>query len=216
MLEKLKIQAYTDDTLNSEAGSCTLQINPETVTQNSSVKFEPVDSTQTYKRIARYGTRDLETLDFTFYLDATGVVKLDGSVADKLKELRSTVYDYDGSIHQTRYLKVLWGGITFPCVLTSMNVVYEMFNPSGTVLRAKVTLKFQEHLTAADALAEAQNQSPDMTHEVMVLPGDTLPLMCHRVYGDSAHYLTVAEVNHLDNIMVLDPGHKLRFPPVRN
>lgn len=215
MLEKLIIEGFTDDTLQSSAGSCTLQINPETVTQHSSVAFEPVNALQTYKRVSRYATRDLETLEFTFYLDGTGVIPLDGTVADKLTELRSVVYDYDGSIHQTRYLKVMWGGITFPCALTSMNVVYELFNPSGSVLRAKVTLKFQEHITVAEAMAKAKNQSPDISHEIMVRPGDTLPLMCYRVYGDSSHYATVALENGLDNVMVLEPGQMLTFPPVR-
>lgn len=214
MLEKLIIEGFTDDTLQSSVGSCTLQINPETVTHKYKVDVKAVKSVQTYKRVPRYITRDLETLNFTFYLDGTGAIPLEGSVADRLTELRGIIYDYDGSIHQTRYLKVMWGGLTFPCALTSMDVAYELFNPSGSVLRAKVTLSFLEHITQAEVSAKSRNQSPDLSHEIMVRPGDTLPLMCYRVYGDSAHYRTVARANSLDSVTLLEPGWMLTFPPV--
>ena len=215
MLEKLTIEGFTDDTLHSSAGKCVLQINPETVTHKYKVQVQPVRSVQTYKKVPRYVTRDLETLNFSFYLDGTGVIDMKGTVADKLTELKSVIYDYDGSIHQTRYLKVMWGGIIFPCALTSMDVVYELFNPSGNVLRAKVTLNFLEHITQAEVSSKSKNQSPDMSHEVMVRPGDTLPLMCYQIYGDSAHYPIVARHNNLDSVTLLEPGQMLTFPPVR-
>lgn len=213
--KKLTIEGFTDDTLHDSAGSCTLQINPETVAHKFKVVVKPVKSVQTYKRVPRYVTRDLETLSFTFYLDGTGVVKLDGSVADKLTELRKVVYDYDGSMHQTRYLKVKWGELIFPCALTGMDVAYELFNPSGSVLRAKVTLNFLEHITQADVSAKSKNESPDLSHEIMVRSGDTLPLLCYQIYGDSAHYPLVARTNKLDSVTMLEPGQMLTFPPVR-
>ncbi len=215
MLEKLTIEGFTDDTLNSSAGSCTLQINPENITHKYKVDVKPVKSIQTYKRVPRYVTRDLETLNFTFYLDSTGAIPAEKSVGAKLNELREVVYDYDGSIHQTRYLKVMWGGLTFPCALTSMDVAYELFNPSGIALRAKVTMNFLEHITQAEVSAKSKNQSPDLSHQVMVRPGDTLALMCYRIYGDSSHYPAVAKENNLDNLMMLEPGQMLTFPPVR-
>ena len=215
MLEKLTIEGFTDDTLTASAGSCVLQINPENITHKYKVDVKPVKSIQTYKRVPRYVTRDLETLNFTFYLDATGAIPFEKSVGAKLNELRGVVYDYDGSIHQTRYLKVMWGGLTFPCALTSMDVAYELFNPSGVVLRAKVTMSFLEHITQAEVSAKSKNQSPDLSHQVMVKPGDTLPLMCYRIYGDSSHYPAVAKENGLDNLMMLEPGQMLTFPPVR-
>ena len=47
-----------------------------------------------------------------------------------------------------------------------------------------------------------------------VKAGDTLPLMCYRIYGDPKYYLDVAEVNHLGNFRVLIPGSALVFPPI--
>jgi nucleoid-associated protein YgaU len=44
--------------------------------------------------------------------------------------------------------------------------------------------------------------------------GDTLPLMCYRIYGDPKYYLQVAEANGLDNFRRLKPGTDIFFPPL--
>jgi nucleoid-associated protein YgaU len=62
------------------------------------------------------------------------------------------------------------------------------------------------------ALEDAQ--SPDVTHLRTVMAGDTLPLMCFRIYGDSRYYSEVAKVNNLDHFRRLQPGEALMFPPL--
>jgi nucleoid-associated protein YgaU len=52
---------------------------------------------------------------------------------------------------------------------------------------------------------------------VTVEAGDTLPLLCYRVYGDSRYYLAVAAHNRLDDFRGLQPGtllcfHRSRIP----
>ena len=56
--------------------------------------------------------------------------------------------------------------------------------------------------------------SPDLTHSRIVKNGDTLPLLTKEVYGTSAYYLRVAQVNKLDDFRNLTPGQELFFPPL--
>ena len=59
-----------------------------------------------------------------------------------------------------------------------------------------------------------KSSSPDLTHERIVEEGDTLPLMCHRIYGSTNHYLEVAKFNKLKYFKELTPGSKIYFPPL--
>jgi phage tail protein X len=45
-----------------------------------------------------------------------------------------------------------------------------------------------------------------------VRDGDTLALLCFRIYGDSACYIDVAKLNGLDRIEPLKAGTALKFP----
>lgn len=56
--------------------------------------------------------------------------------------------------------------------------------------------------------------SPPMTHIVTVRAGDTLPALCHRIYGDSGYYVKVAAFNNLNPLRKLKPGTQLLFPPL--
>jgi len=62
---------------------------------------------------------------------------------------------------------------------------------------------------------EANNKSPDLTHLIEIKQGDTLPLICNRVYGDPSYYMEVARYNNLVNFRKLVPGTKLYLPPIK-
>lgn len=65
-----------------------------------------------------------------------------------------------------------------------------------------------------ESLLRANGNSPDMSHLVTMRAGDTLPLLCKRIYSDPAYYMEVARVNRLVNFRNLLPGSVLRFPPL--
>lgn len=56
--------------------------------------------------------------------------------------------------------------------------------------------------------------SPNLTRSVMVVAGDTLPALCHSIYGDSGYYAKVAAFNNLNPMDKLTPGTTLIFPPL--
>jgi len=99
-------------------------------------------------------------------------------------------------------------------LIVGTNYDFKLFDPQGQPLRAtaKVTFKSDE----TDALRESFNKanSPDLTHRRTVKAGDTLPLMCHRIYGDASMYLQIAKINKLLNFRNIEVGQELFFPPI--
>jgi hypothetical protein len=126
-----------------------------------------------------------------------------------------TVTGYNGNIHRPNYLKVAWGTLTVKrCVLKGASIAYKLFKPDGVPLRAVITANFTDNSDDQTRVAIAQDQSPDLTHIRTIKAGDSLPLMCYRIYGDANYYLAVARVNRLDNFRRLTPGQKIFFPPL--
>ncbi|TPN86214.1 CIS tube protein [Aquimarina algicola] len=221
----MEIIAYSDNEYTSETGdSCTVQINPASYTHEHNVeynKFQPIGSAGT--SIWFKGTPP-EKVSFEIYFDATGAVSSSSvssllssqtSVSDQIDTFKSVCFTYNGSIHEPNYLIISWGTLVFKCKLTSLNISYTLFQSDGTPLRAKLNVSFEEAVSASDIASEADNQSPDLTHLIEVKEGDTLPLICYRVYGDSNYYTEVAAYNNLYNFRDIKPGTKLYLPPLK-
>lgn len=122
------------------------------------------------------------------------------------------VYNYVGNKHEPNIVHIIWGTLYFVCRLTSFKVDYVLFKPDGTPLRAKVTLAFSGYMTNKEEALQAKRSSPDLTHIIEFKAGDTLPLLCQRVYQDGSYYQLVARVNNLSNFRAITPGTKLLFP----
>ncbi|RDU97552.1 CIS tube protein [Trinickia dinghuensis] len=212
-LQKLTLHAYSDADFTKEIGSYSLQINPESYTHNHSASYNPAKSTDTAGSTTKYDSITPETLSFSFYLDGTGVVS-DLKLSDSIKQFKLLVYRYNGSIHSPNYLMVIWGKLSFKCRLTKLDIEYTLFDPDGLPLRAKLTPSFEQFLSAKDLEKISGKNSPDMTHVRYAGTGETLPLMCERIYGDSRHYLMVANYNGLTDFRNLQPGQPIAFPPL--
>jgi hypothetical protein len=135
-------------------------------------------------------------------------------VENEIKKFNDFVYKRDGTIHRQPHLLLIWGTLTFPCILTSTTYRYTLFKPDGTPLRAVSTCRFSESRSRVETGLAANDQSPDLTHLREVKEGDTLPLMSHRIYGKTDFYLEVARVNKLVNFRRLQAGFRIAFPPV--
>jgi nucleoid-associated protein YgaU len=148
-------------------------------------------------------------------LDGTGAVP--GSkmpVKEQVQLLRNTIYTYVGTKHETPIVQVVWGSLIFYGRVQGLKFDYTLFKPNGEPLRAKITLNFVEYTSAAELVKEEKNGSPDLTHLVQVKAGDTLPLLCEKIYRDPSYYLEVARINGLTAFRQLQPGMSLRFPPL--
>ncbi len=211
--------------------ACTIQANGN-VTPNSSKKYELMlnpkslkrDNTISYDEKTPFGNIGINpkfatirpnNLEFTFTIDGTGVVKRITSVTDEMQKLYKVIYNYDGTKHEPNHCQIVWGQLKFYGRLTRIDQEYTLFMPNGDPLRADVTLAFKSFLSAQQEKLLANQNSPDLSHIVEVRAGDTLPLLCYRIYRDSSYYREVARFNGLTNLRDLKPGTRLHFPPLR-
>ena len=219
-LIKLIIIPYKDENFSSKVNSgVELMINPSSYKLNSSIDYandKTLGDAAASPKLTAYGE---DILEFETTYDGTGVVPTGTSppkaVKDQIDELKKTVYAYNGSTHQPNFLKVVWGVFLFKCRLTSLTFDYKLFAPSGEPLRAKVSLKFKGYVSPEEEELITTRSSPDLTHRVEVKAGDTLPLLCYKIYKDSNYYQKVAEINGLSNFRNIKPGMTIEFPPIR-
>ncbi|MBU3030118.1 LysM peptidoglycan-binding domain-containing protein [Paracoccus marinaquae] len=221
---RCKIQSGKIEPQSGPANTFEAVINPESYSHSFGLNYSGGKSSRrrSLSRSAatpRYSTPQPQELSFTIVLDGTGVVPdpKKQSVSDQITQLRRVAYDYDGNEHEPTPVKIIWGkGLkAFFGRLVRMKVDYTLFHPDGSALRAKVALSLIEAVTDKQEALQAKNRSPDLTHVVRVREGDTLPLLCYRVYNDATKYLEIARFNDLDGFRDLMPDTLLRFPPMR-
>ncbi|AVA23118.1 MULTISPECIES: hypothetical protein [unclassified Rhizobium] len=193
-------------------------INPETYTLAYKLKFgEGGQGQGTSGKQLKYEYTEPAEMSFEFLFDNTGVI--DGepreSVSEDLQRFKEVVIDYKGDAHEPRHFKLVWGeNSIFKGRVTAVDIIYKLFNSSGTPIRALAKVTFKSSIEEEKRAAKEDKQSSDLTHVRVVKLGDTLPLLCFRIYGDSRRYLEVAAKNGLDNFRTLKPGTTLRFPPI--
>lgn len=219
-LEKLTIEVYEDRTRRRQLDDITVMFNPTsfTLSHKTVLTTEPPlgGSTSTHN----YHHSDSRQVTLELIFDGTGVVPgadERGSVSRQVGAFLERTMEVNGSSHEPNYLRLEWGDGPlqyFDCRLVSADVTYSLFDKNGAPLRATINATFREDLDDDKRIAIVSPQSPDVTHVRTVRAGDTLPLMCQRIYGSSKWYLAVARANDLDDIRNLEPGTELRFPPL--
>lgn len=216
MLKIIRLLLQKDGTVTPDAKrNYELMLNPSSMKRDKKITYNtkvPFGLTGTNPR---FDAIQPETIHFDFVIDGTGVVKQSTSVADELKQLNQVVYTYDGDKHEPNLIRIVWGALKFDGRLTNMDVNYTLFLPNGDPLRAKIAMDCRSVINPQEEARRAGRQSPDLSHIVEVQAGDTLPLLCYRIYNDSSYYPEVAKINKIVNIRSLTPGTKLLFPPLR-
>lgn len=136
-------------------------------------------------------------------------------VKNRIKELRKvTRPDINGDIHRPNYLGVLWGTFYIKCILTSLNITYNLFDRNGSPLRAKVNCGFLERKEPGLDARETMYESPDLTKHKSIKQSDRLPLIAKNNYDESFYYIQIAKANKLKNFRNLSPGTTLILPPM--
>ena len=227
-LEKMLILAF-DNSQDAESGgkleakdSYEALINPETYTLDYKLKFSESGQGQgTSGKQLKYEYTEPEEITFEFLFDDTGIAQdeMDGrprvSVVDGIKKFKDVLIAYKGDAHEPRHFKLVWGeNSIFKGRVTEVSIIYKLFKPDGTPIRAVAEAKFKSSIEEIKRAAKEDKRSPDLSHVRKVKAGDTLPLMCYQIYGDPKYYLQVAEVNGLANFRSLKEGMNLLFPPL--
>ncbi len=193
-------------------------VNPNSVKWNINLNYTANEASGKDSHKQKFDRTDPEKLTFSLILDGTGaILNRQGEVIvvqDEIAKLKTVILEYKKEKHEPNDVEIVWGELEFECILKSLDIDYTMFDQAGKVLRAKVNCSF-EGTTPVKEQASTDRKSPDLSHLREVLEGDTLPLMCQRVYGDSRYYLEVARINNIVNFRQLEPGTEILFPPVK-
>ena len=193
-------------------------INPESYTHEYKLKYaEAAQGQGTSGQEMKYEKTEPEEMTFEFLFDNTGIIdgKPRDSIADDLKKFKALLIEFQGDAHQPNVIKLVWGdNAVFVGRVMELSITYKLFSPNGNPLRAVAKVKFKSSIEEQKRAAEENKSSPDLSHVRMVKAGDTLPLMCTRIYGEPRHYLQVAIKNNLGNFRYLKPGTEITFPSI--
>lgn len=222
-LEKMVVIAYEKSNFSGEKGRFTVFINPEKYSHNYKICWNDVQAQGSPGGSPNFNKIPSDTVKFELVFDGTGVVptKLPGvlpftsdGIVEQIDAFKKLVFNYNGNIHSPNFLKLSWGTLLFKCRLQSLEVAYTLFKPDGTPLRARANATFIGYNDETELALAAKKSSPDVTHVVTVKAGETLPLLCYRIYGSSALYTQVARVNGLVDFRAIPSGTQLVFPPL--
>lgn len=221
---KMLILAFADSEAAESGGiaeadeSFEALINPETYTLEYKIKFSEDGQGQgTSGTQLKYEYTEPAEMAFEFLFDNTGIIDNEPreSVADDIAKFKDMLIGFKGDAHEPRHFKLVWGeNSIFKGRVTDLAITFKLFDSDGTPIRAIAKVTFKASIEEEKRAASEDRQSPDLTKERIVKRGDTLPLLCHRLYGDPRYYLQVAAANDLSNFRLLKPGTRLRFPPI--
>lgn len=233
-VKKLKITAYSKDDFSeaSKKGSYEVPFNPTTL----NLKLQ-IDRAETKAMGQSDGTQNQvaipsQDFGFEFIVDATGFAGSDGlgnisgsgdsstalqnqkDVPQQIGNILTLVYKYEGDKHQSNYIEISYGAILVKCVLSSIDISYNLFDKSGKPLRARVNVSFKT--TGNKALQDiiANKQSPDLTHVRELKQFDRFLTMSNSIYDDNFLYVQVARANNMNRIRENKTGKKIFFPPL--
>ena len=213
-LEKLTIKAYKKPDYSDGPVEFAVMFNPASYNMSYTIEYQApkahgaTGSNQVYTHVKS------QEYSFEFIFDGTGASADKKDVNQLIDDFLNVTAKYDGEIHRPKYLKIIWGTFKADCVLKSADINYNLFNPDGSPLRAKITAKFAQHIEDVIRTRQEDAHSPDLTHMRTIISGDTIPITTYKFYGDISYYLQVAKVNKLNSFRSLKPGTRLYFPPI--
>jgi len=222
---------------NVTSETFTVDFNPNTFTVNNKIEFKKEEAKGKSGGDPTFDKVPPIEFSIEFTIDGTGVAaknlpkknsntyssarssssdqNKNDYVKNRIKELRKvTRPDINGDIHRPNYLAVLWGTFYIKCILTSLNITYNLFDRNGSPLRAKVNCGFLERKEPGLDARDTMLESPDLTKYVSVKQSDKLPLIAKKNYDESFYYMQIAKANNLKNFRNLSPGTTLVLPPM--
>ncbi len=222
----LKIIAYDSPSggqRQHEIGEFTVDFNPASFTISSKIEYQKVEAKGQSGGDPQFDKIPPLEFSIEFTIDGTGVATTSQQATKKdyvkkqIHKLRDvTGCNINGDIHRPNYLAVLWGTFYLECVLTSMNITYNLFDREGTPIRAKISCSFLERIGAGKEGRQSRLESPDLSQYIVFKEGDTLPLIAKQKYNDPSYYLQLARVNKLKNFRNIQPGTRLLLPPMKS
>ncbi len=190
-----------------------VQFNPELYTENTKYDYYFHTPPGSSSAELKYNRIRAKQFNFNFLIDGTGATGQKKEVQAEIEILKNVIA-FDGEKHRPRTLLVLWGTYYAMVCISKIDVKYTLFRKNGTPLRAELDITFTETTPLVLQNLIQGLLSPDLTSRRKVDAGDTLPLMCYKIYDDSRYYMEVAKANGITNFRDIQPGVELDFPAI--
>jgi len=217
-LKKLNITAYEDIDFKKPIsnGSFDTLVNPEKFSLSYAIEYDDKQPAGTSAHALPFKKIKPSDLEIQILFDGTGVFNNGKKVkvTDEIAKFKEMMFSIEGKTHRPNFVIISWGSLLFKGCLLDINFEYKLFDSDGEPLRVVAKAKYKSAVEDNLRAAEENKSSPDLTHIRVVKAGDNLPLMTHRIYGDSKYYLEVAKYNKLSNFRKLIPGTEIIFPPI--
>jgi nucleoid-associated protein YgaU len=109
------------------------------------------------------------------------------------------------------HVQFVWGDFITPdSVCESVSTTIELFDSTGTPLRAVVGIRLKQVKPELSELGDGGGLGRELSH--LVQAGETLAHVAHAVYGDVTRWKSIAEANHIDDPLKVAAGFILKIP----
>jgi hypothetical protein len=191
-----------------------VQFNPTEYGIDRGVSFAELQVPGLRTPLLQFVRGEAQTLSLELFLDGTDKRESsspDDTVQGRLKALRQFV-EIDPELHAPPVCFFQWNEVTFTGVVTSFKEKYSLFDQSGKVLRARVTLSLKSYEAVEVQQRDIKANSPDRTRVRVVREGETLASISAEVYGDPRLWRALAEANGIDRPRFVLAGTPLQVP----
>jgi hypothetical protein len=228
-LDKMKLQAYTDENFSNKKGSpFTVLINPDSYTIQYKIEHNEQQGQGTSHPQLHFNKILAQDIHFDFVFDSSGVVvepsllqigvvspfAETANIIEQIEIFKQLMFIYQSDTHRPNFIALNWGTLLFKGQLTSMDIEYKLFKPDGTPIRAIAEADFRGHIEDDLRVALENPLSPDITHERLFKADDRFDLVTGKIYNNPNYYVDVAKANGLTSFRNVAPGTKIFFPPV--
>lgn len=199
----------------SQVGRVEFMFNPDTFSFRKSAQWNRTEARAAGQApVAEFQGTQASTFSVELFLDAFENTSTD--IASTVELLMSSLKPLSSTISQNKpqppWVVFGWGtAISITAIATAVDVEYNMFDNSGTPLRAKVKLTLEEMPTSPGKQNPTSGGLATVASHV-VSEGDTLASIAYRHYGNAAMWRPLAEANGVDDPARLRPGTELILP----
>jgi nucleoid-associated protein YgaU len=192
--------------------------NPEEYTLSQDVNYAKIGVPGLPSPVLQFVSGNVQTLAMELFLDTYEAHRQGSRVLNEagedVRRLSNTITQFlwDRTLHAPPVLLFTWSSLSFTCVLASVSQRFTMFLPTGTPVRARLQVTFNEFRDPAVMAMELKNETADYTKLHVVTEGDTLSGIAARLYDDPALWRPIALVNAIDDPRDLAVGRRLVIP----
>lgn len=187
-----------------------VMFNPELLTLTTNMVYPDIAVPGLRNPLLQFIRGESRTLATELFLDQSDTGE---PLNDRLDKLRAFV-TIQSSLHAPPVCRFEWGHTSFDGVMSEFTEKFSLFDESGDVLRARVTVKLKAYEPAAQQLGKMKLESPDRTKSRTVRAGDRYDSIAAEEYGDAKYWRVLAEANGDERPRLLAPGTVLTIPPL--